>query len=171
MFTNIFYMFSFFTFPYVIAFNFESMRDMQPFEFCVDLIMVCDISTEFITTKEKDGRKINQMKEISYTYMKSTFIWDCMACLPGLITLEMDPMWYLFKIFRYLQMPRFFEQLEQIVRKVKSTYVTQSIMITNMYLAFKTLFIMLILFHTLASGWIYIGNAKDGWRESVLFDH
>ena len=57
------------------------------------------------------------------------------------------------------------------MRKVKSMYVTQSIMITNMYLAFKTLFIMLILFHTLASGWIFIGQYSDGWRESVLFDH
>ena len=109
MFTNIFYMFSFFTFPYVIAFNFDIMREMQPFEFCVDLIMLGDISTEFITTRTIDGRKINQMKEISYIYMKSRFVFDCMACLPGLITLEMHPIWYLFKTLRYLQMPRFFE--------------------------------------------------------------
>ena len=68
-------------------------------------------------------------------------------------------------------MPRFFEQMEQIVKKVKSMYVTQSIMITNLYMAFSTLFVMLILFHTLACGWIYIGAAEGGWRELLLFDH
>ena len=120
MFTNIFYMLSFFSFPYVIAFNFEPMKSMRFFEFCLDLIMLCDIVTEFITTKEKDGRKITKTNELALKYLKSTFFFDIMGCLPGLITLENDPKWYLFKIFRYLQMPRFFEQLEQIIRKVKS---------------------------------------------------
>lgn len=44
-----------------------------------------------------------------------------------------------------------------------------SITITNAFLAFKTLFYMLILFHTLANAWIYIG--EKGWRETYLFDH
>ena len=138
---------------------------MQAFELLLDLIMLFDIMTEFITTKEKDGRKINQIRELTFEYIKTTFIFDIMACLPGLITLEMDPSWYLFKLFRYLQMPRFFDQLEMIVRKLKSVYVTQSTMITNMYLGFSTLFIMLILFHTLASAWIYIGKEEGHWRD------
>ena len=41
-----------------------------------------------------------------------------------------------------------------------------SITITNAFLAFKTLFYMLILFHTLANAWIYIGlyEEGDGWQ-------
>ena len=171
MFTNIFYMISFFTFPYVIAFNFATMKRMQVFEFFIDIIMVCDIITEFITTKEREGEILNKFSDLFMAYLKSTFVFDIMACLPGLITLQMNPHYYLFKVFRYLQMPRFFDQLEQIVRKAKSQYVTRAIMITNIYLAFKTLFIMLILFHTLASGWIYIGAEAGGWREILLFEH
>ena len=61
MFTNIFYMISFFTFPYVIAFNFEPMKQMQVFELLLDVIMLCDIIAESITTREKDGRIINKV--------------------------------------------------------------------------------------------------------------
>ena len=88
MFTNIFYMISFFTFPYCIGFDFEPMNRMQIFELLVDSIMVCDIITEFITTKEKDGKKFIRFQEIAFFYMKATFIFDVAACLPGLITLE-----------------------------------------------------------------------------------
>ena len=171
MFTNIFYMISFFTFPYVLAFNFATMKELQVFEFFVDLLMVCDIITEFITTKEKEGEILNKFSDLFVSYLKSTFFVDILACLPGLITLEMNPTFYLFKVFRYLQFPRFFEQVEQLVKKAKSQYVTRAIMITNVFLAFKTLFIMLILFHTLASGWIYIGAESGGWRETLLFEH
>ena len=44
-------------------------------------------------------------------------------------------------------------------------------MISNVFMLFKTFFIMLILFHTLASIWIYIGTEPSGWREVILFDH
>ena len=109
MFTNIFYMISFFTFPYCIGFDFEPMEEMQPFEFVVDIIMLCDIVTEFITTKEKDGKKFVKFQDIALFYIKATFIFDVTACLPGLFTLEMHSGWYMCKTFRYLQMPRFFE--------------------------------------------------------------
>ena len=52
MFTNIFYMISFFNFPLVIAFDFETLEDQRLFEIVLDLIMVADITTEFITTRE-----------------------------------------------------------------------------------------------------------------------
>ena len=119
MFTNLFYIISFFTFPYCIGFNFAPMSSMQPFEFVLDILLLCDIITEFITIKEKDGKKYNTVKQITFLYMKSTFVFDIASCMPGLITLEMNPKWYMFKIFRYLQMPRCNEQLEQIVKKVK----------------------------------------------------
>ena len=50
-------------------------------------------------------------------------------------------------------------------------YVTQSIMITNTFLCLKTLFSILIVFHTLACCWIYLGAASGGWRELLLFEH
>ena len=108
MFTNIFYMVSFFNFPYVIAFNFVALESQFVFEIFLDVLLILDISTEFITTREKNGIKVFKVKDIMFSYMKSTFIFDVMACIPGLVTGESMPAWYLFKVFRYLQMPRFF---------------------------------------------------------------
>ena len=102
MLTNIFYMISFFTFPYVLAFNFSTLRQMMVFEFFVDILMVFDIFTEFITTKEREGEILNKFSDLFVSYLKSTFVFDILACLPGLITLEMNPTYYLFKVFRYL---------------------------------------------------------------------
>ena len=39
-------------------------------------------------------------------------------------------------------------------------------------MVFKTSFIMLILFHTLACVWIYIGGKEEGgWRDRALFEY
>ena len=109
MFTNIFYMVSFFTFPLVIAFDFETLDQQRIFEVFLDLIMVADIVTEFITTREITAGKLTNVKDISFAYMKSTFILDVLACVPALVTGEQYVLYYYFKIFRYLQLPRTFE--------------------------------------------------------------
>lgn len=36
---------------------------------------------------------------------------------------------------------------------------------------FKTFLILLLLFHSLASIWIYIGDEDGGWRDQFLFEH
>lgn len=71
--------------------------------------MVADIVTEFITTREITAGKLTNVKDISFAYMKSTFILDVLACVPALVTGEQYEMYYYFKIFRYLQLPRTFE--------------------------------------------------------------
>ena len=132
--------------------------------------MLFDICTEFITTRERNGIKIFKVKDIMCSYVKATFIFDIMACVPGLVTGESSKNWYLIKVFRYIQMPRFFDQVEALIRKAKSHYVTKSIMITNSFMLFKTFFILIGLFHTLACCWIYIGNQPNGWRETFMLE-
>ena len=171
MFTNIFYMISFFNFPLVIAFDFATLEDQRLFEIILDLIMVADIITEFITTRETTQGKLIAMKDISFAYLKSTFIFDILACIPALVTGEKHRLYFYFKIFRYLQLPRTFEQIDYLVRKAKAHYVVQAIAITNIFMLSKTFFILMILFHTLASMWIFIGNEPGGWRDTVLFEH
>ena len=123
MFTNIFYLISFFNFPYVIAFHFEFFQQQRLFEIALDLIMVTDIATEFITTRENNGAIATTVQEIALGYIKATFFFDMLACLPGLVTIESDPIYYYFKVFRYLQMPRLFDQVEALVKKAKAHYV------------------------------------------------
>ena len=166
-----FYMVSFFTFPLVIAFDFKTLNDQRIFEVVLDLIMVADIVTEFITTREITAGKLTTFTDISCAYLKSTFIFDVLACVPALVTGEQYSLYYCFKIFRYLQLPRTFEQIDGLVAKAKLYFAAQAIVISNVFMLFKTFFIMLILFHTLASIWIYIGTEPNGWREVILFEH
>ena len=134
--------------------------------------MLCDIATEFVTTRNQNGKTIYRFKQIASAYVKSPFIFDIFACLPGLISLESSTSLYYLKIFRYLQMPRFFDQLDLVVRKLKQRYIHNAIEIGNCHMMFKTSFILLILFHTLACIWILIGGREEeGWQQRVLFDH
>ena len=71
--------------------------------------MLCDIATEFFTTRKQNGKKIFKLTEIAVAYMKATFFIDIMTCLPGMITLERNTTVYHLKIFRYLMIPRFFD--------------------------------------------------------------
>lgn len=101
--------------------------------------------------------------------MQATFFFDIIACLPGMLTLEKITAVYFLKVFRYLQMPRLFDQIDLIVRKLKSRYFHRAILIVNVHMVFKTCFVMLILFHTLACVWIYIGGTEEGgWRDTFL---
>ena len=51
MFTNTFYMLSFFMYPLILSFQFKSFEDLRFFELFLDFIMLCDIATEFVTTR------------------------------------------------------------------------------------------------------------------------
>ena len=102
MFTTIFYIINFFNCPYILAFDFELYEKERNFELFLDFIMLCDIVTEFFTSRMHKGKKISKPRKIAIAYMKSTFIFDMLACLPGLITLENYPTFYHFKVFRYL---------------------------------------------------------------------
>ena len=51
MFTNIFYMVSFFMYPLIISFDFQEFERLRFFELFLDFIMLCDIATEFVTTR------------------------------------------------------------------------------------------------------------------------
>ena len=101
-FTNLFYMISFFTGPLILAFEFKTFERQRYFELFLDFIMLCDIATEFFTSRMHKGKKITKLKSIAKAYIKSTFIFDILACLPGLITLERHTGLYYLKIFRYL---------------------------------------------------------------------
>jgi len=84
--------------------------------------------------------------------------------VPGLVTLEQQPMIYPLKLFRFIQMYRIFDQVDFVLRELKQKFIQHSMMINNTYLLFKTLFIMLILFHLFACCWIFIGSLDEGWR-------
>jgi hypothetical protein len=91
------------------------------------------------------------------------FVFDCLACLPGIITFEQVGYVYPFKLFRYIQIQRTFAQMEEIVASMKRRYMQDSIVIGNIYSIIRTIFILLMIFHLFACCWIYIGKSDGGW--------
>ena len=102
MFTNVFYMIAFFNYPLVIAFKFDTLEDQMFFEVLLDVLMVFDIMPEFITIRYINGKKLITTQQIAFAYMKSTFIFDTLACVPSLVTGERHARYFYFKVFRYL---------------------------------------------------------------------
>ena len=165
IFTNTFYLISFFTGPIMLAFEFETFDRQRYFELFLDFIMLCDIATEFFTSRMHKGKKITKLKSIAKAYIKSNFIFDILACLPGLVTWERYTVLYYLKVFRYLQIKRLFDLIDLVVRKAKARFLNNTIAIFNIHMICTTSFIMMLLFHTLSCIWIYISGSEDGgWR-------
>ena len=70
-------------------------------------MQIVDICLSFITTCEGGSGGIKERPwEITFDYLKSTFIFDALGCLPNLIYRETNPDIYALKLFRFIQMSR-----------------------------------------------------------------
>jgi hypothetical protein len=67
--------------------------------------------------KLEANQKESEFKQIRIGYLKSAFIFDCVAALPGLLTLEKSGN-NINKLFRFYHWNRFFIQLNEIVESV-----------------------------------------------------
>lgn len=101
--TNFLTIYALFVTPIVVVFP-EIGDFLENFELFVDVCFALDILFTFI--RLEDGRKEEEFRTIRITYIKSTFIFDCIAALPGLITLEKSSS--IFKICRFIHYDRVF---------------------------------------------------------------
>ena len=53
---------------------------------------------------------------IALTYMKKTLTTDLMSCIPTLVTLNRSKSFYYFKLFKFFQIIRIFEQMSTMKR-------------------------------------------------------
>jgi hypothetical protein len=81
----------------------------------MDVFFLADIILTFF--KKKEGK--NTIRLISYDYIFGALVFDLVACLPSLITLEQFLVYYL-KLFRFVHWNRLFKQINLIIDKVLS---------------------------------------------------
>ena len=94
-------------------------------------------------------------------YLKSFFLLDCIATLPGLITLERGQIFY-FKIVRLVHWNRMFDSLSLILEKVLLSWLAYNRHKVSELISFIKLIIFLLLTtHVLACGWIAIGRLTE----------
>jgi len=103
-------------------------------------------------------------------YIKTYLIFDCIAALPGLLTLENSPINYN-KILRFIHYSRFFDQLNFLVESVLMGWLGYTRQKVSEYVDFVKLEITVVLLtHLMACIWIQIGTMKGGWVDSYIED-
>jgi len=90
--------------PFVLVFP-EMSQYLINFELFVDSVFALDIILEFL--KLEPNQKESDFKQIRIQYLKTSFIFDCVAALPGLITLEESASFN--KLARFIHWDRFFQ--------------------------------------------------------------
>ena len=111
------------------------------------------------------------MKHITVEYLRTNFILDFLACVPGLLTGE-DILWlYPFKILRIIRLSRIITFLDKLSGLLKDRYMQHQILIDNMYKVFETIFILIFCLHALVCCFIAIGHMEptDNTNESWIF--
>ena len=84
---------------------------LKTFELFVDIVFTLEILATFYRLDE--GQTLSQLNDIRWDYVKpstGTFFIDCLAALPGLVTLESVDVHGVkyFKLFRFVHWQRFF---------------------------------------------------------------
>lgn len=98
------------------------------------------------------------LKLITVEYIRTNFIFDCLACIPGLITGE-DVLWlYPFKVLRIIRLPRIVTFLEKLSSLLKERFMQRQILIENVYRVINTIFILIFCVHGLVCAFIAIGH-------------
>jgi hypothetical protein len=104
--------------PFVLVFTHVSDH-LRPFEMFVDTMFAIDMVLNFF--KLNENQKESEMKQYRIDYLKGLFVVDCVACLPGLITLETR--FNVAKLARFVHWNRFFAQLNLLFEKILMSWL------------------------------------------------
>ena len=90
---------------------------MRVFAFIVDIFFAFDIVCNFYTAYVQDVEVIMSLRKIAMNYMRSYFVFDVLATVPTLVTLERRSLYFL-KLFRFFRARRAFQEVTFLVGKL-----------------------------------------------------
>lgn len=94
---------SYFITGFTLAFNNHPAKHNQKVEIILDFMQILDMCLSLVTTFDGvNGVVVEKPLPIIKDYLKSTFAFDCLGCLPNLFYLEKNPDIYALKVFRYI---------------------------------------------------------------------
>jgi len=117
--TNMVYVVSFFLTCFTLAFNMQPLEITSHIEVIIDMLILLDIITQFVTTRTIRGELISNTPRLAQMYFRGSFFWDAIACLPGLFTMERFTYAYPLKLFRVFNLTRTFEQIDHLINLMK----------------------------------------------------
>lgn len=82
-------LFSYFLTLYTLSFSVDNQVKKKAIELFLDVFQLFDIILMFVTTRKgEDGELMDVFQAIAPNYLRETFIFDAIGCLPGLIMFE-----------------------------------------------------------------------------------
>ncbi len=105
------------------------------------------------------------LKLITVEYIRTNFIFDFLACVPGLLTGEKVLWLYLFKMLRVNRLSRIIAFLTKLSGLLKDRFMKNQIFIDNLYKVLETVFILIFCLHLLVCCFIAIGHIHS--QESI----
>lgn len=108
------------------------------------------------------------MRIIALNYILSFFIFDFLACIPGLLTLERSLIVYPFKILRVARIPRLLTFIESIFGMMKEKNMKNQNLLNNCYKVIHTTIILSLILHCMTCGYIAIGMIPYLGEESWI---
>lgn len=113
---------SFFIIPFTLAFDTPLTQATildrtRMWEFLFDVAFAIHILLTFFTAYQQDIEWIYSRKLITKAYLKSFFVFDVVATLPGLVTFE-SWLTYIFKIARFVHFRRLLRQINDSLSKI-----------------------------------------------------
>ncbi len=124
----------------------------------ITLLFVVDICLEFKTSFYLKRRLIIQPQKISVKYLKTFFIFDCLAAVPWVFIITSP--WGI--LTHFLRMLRVFRSLRvfssQRIKLIHSTWQSKLSIPPMIFRLLAFMFILLITAHWIACGWIKLGG-------------
>lgn len=162
------YIVSFFNVLYIVGSKMVFLYLVRPIELVIDFILFFDMILRFFTAFENENGYVKDLRTIAVKYLSNRFVFDFLAIVPGLVTFELVPMLYPLKLFRYLQLPRFFEQFHNLMRSLtKWCKIVDRHTVANFVKIIKAMVIMLLNIHFFVCFWVLVTDDKDDWEESL----
>jgi len=132
---------------------------LRSFEMFVDVCFTIDIIMNFF--KLEANERESDFKELRVNYLKTSFIFDCCAALPGLVTMEAQGV-NVAKLARFIHYNRFFEQINFLSEKILMSWLGYTRQKVSEYVDFVKLEMTVILLtHIMACLWIEIGRIDE----------
>lgn len=88
---------------YEKAFRDHILNRLKQTEILLDIFFSSELMFMFVTTRnDSEGYEVDQISLIAKDYVRESFIFDAIGCLPGLLTVEMYPYIYPLKLLRFI---------------------------------------------------------------------
>ena len=174
--SNFLYLASLISTSLIIAFGMRFLQHLYEIECFFDFIMAIDIILVFFTAvelpptrwktnlkKQHDTKDLNvftryeyNMIKIAKTYLFKFLIFDLLACLPTLLTLNKRRGLYYLKIFKFTQTIRIYDQIKIFQTVLIKRFQHHQLTIVNLTTVLRAAIALGLLLHGVTCGWILI---------------